>query len=164
MQEIVRHSYALPEVTQAVHDATRRLPDTASDYDIVCALFWWIRSHIEFSEDEDQSRYRLGMSEGEATDTELLITPGTLLTMEDPKGDCDDFSTLFVTFLAALDIPSAFVTIAADPTQPRMFSHVFVKAWLPDENEAVYLDASHGPFPGWEHNDYDRKTEWPNTY
>ncbi len=45
-----------------------------------------------------------------------------------------------------------------------MYSHVYLVAYPKDGQFAgmrVPLDLSHGWYPGWEHQEYWRKTEWP---
>lgn len=159
MASIARASARSMLIAQAIKDAIKDLDSRASDAEICRAIFYWIKSHISFVEDETTNQY-LGMTSEQANDTELLITPESLLSMNHPQGDCDDFSTLCASMLLALGFHCAFVTIAADSTMPKMLSHVYVKAWLEDENRGLYMDCSHGPVPGWEHSAYTRKVEW----
>ena len=160
MARIARASKRSPIVVAAVQDAVKGLTRTADDESICRAIFHWIKGHISFVQDEAINAYAFGMNEFQANDTELLITPETLLSMPIPMGDCDDFSTLTASMLLTLDFKVAFVTIAADSEMPEMLSHVYVKVWLDDENRGMYLDCSHGPYPGWETSKYTRKLEW----
>lgn len=161
MAHVVRISIGDPIIRHAVERATQDLDPWVGDRDIAASIFYWIKTNIKFSLDETIAARYLGMSDFDAMDTELLIVPTALLSLPVPMGDCDDFSTLTATMLMALGFPCAFVTIAADPTRPDTFSHVYVKAWLPDSNSGLYMDTSHGTYPGWEHDKYTRKKEWP---
>lgn len=118
--------------------------------------FYWVKSHIQFVEDETLMRYGLGETE---LDKELLIPPITLLNMPQPMGDCDDFSLLTASILLAFGIHCSFITIAADPEDVEKFSHIYIKAYMDGDN-GIYLDTSHGAYPGWEANIYTRKQEW----
>lgn len=52
-------------------------------------------------------------------------------------GDCDDASVLIASLLGTIGIPSRLVTIAADPSAPEEFSHIYPEAetfpgnWVP---------------------------------
>jgi hypothetical protein len=52
-------------------------------------------------------------------------------------------------FLTVFGIPYEFVTVAANPNEPEIFSHVYLYAVLPDGSR-LPLDASHGDYPGWQ--------------
>jgi len=160
MVSIARASSHSDLVKAAVQDAVRGLNGNSTDEEIAKEIFYWVKAHVKFVEDETINALALGMDEYSAMDTELLITPEALLSMPQPMGDCDDFSTLTAAMLLVLDFNCAFVTIAADKSDPTMLSHVYVKVWLADENKGMYLDCSHGPFPGWETSEYTRKIEW----
>ena len=159
MIEIVKAYGANPVVARAVRAATDTLPTVAIDRDVVRAIYYWIKSHIRFVEDEEILKRALGYEDLEL-DKELLITPDTLLSMPHPMGDCDDFSLLLATMCYSFGLPVWFVTIAADKMYPQKFSHVYVKVYLPDESKTEYLDASHGSYPGWEYKAAFRKQEW----
>ena len=161
MRSIARASVHSGLVRTAVNDAVKELNTTSTDRDICKAIFYWIKSHVAYVEDEQLNMTALGMDSNQAIDTELLITPDTLLNMQYPMGDCDDFSTLCASMLLMLGFKVAFVTIAADGDLPTVLSHVYVKTWLDDENKGLYMDCSHGPYVGWEHDQYTRKVEWP---
>jgi len=160
MAALARSNAEHPTVIAAVKDATQSLLPTATDREICTAIFYWIKDHVQFVEDETLNQVALGMSEYDAIDTELLIAPSYLLSMQHPMGDCDDFSTLCAAMLLVLRFKVAFVTIAADQSEPNRLSHVYVKVWMEDENKGMYLDCSHGAFPDWEHGEYTRKLEW----
>ena len=86
---------------------------------------------------------------GDGNELQLLIAPEALLHMERPKGDCAVFTTLVCALLDCLAIPWEIVTVAVDPRQPGIYSHVYARAVLED-GRRLPLDASHGAYPGWE--------------
>jgi hypothetical protein len=114
-------------------------PDLAQQ----CWGAWWLVKHaVKFAKDEPRL-FQIG--EPDALD--LLIAPAVLVREQDRKEDCDGFTMLVCCLLKILGIPSVIVTVAADPSDPERWSHVFPMA----EVNGAYLpmDASHGKFPGW---------------
>ena len=65
------------------------------------------------------------------------------------KGDCAIFTTLIQALLLYRGIPYETVCVAVDPRQPAEYTHVYPRAVRADGSRVV-LDASHGPWPGWE--------------
>ncbi len=145
-------------VNAAVNEATVDLSDSASDEEIARAIFWWVKKCVVFSEDETTMHEQLGLGL-EELDKELLIPPVTLLQMPVPTGDCDDFSMLGAAMLMNMRMPVAFVTVAADPAEPWKYSHVFLVTKL-ETGKKLYLDMSHGPYPGWKTKNVSREQEW----
>lgn len=130
--------------------------------DIACAIFHWIRSNVAFVEDETLMYAQLGVAP-QHLDKELLIVPPVLLAMPQPMGDCDDFSLLTASMLMNAGVRAFFVTVAADPTDPRKFSHIYVCAQLADEGSYICLDPGNrldGIPPGWEVERVTRKAIW----
>jgi len=84
---------------------------------------------------------------------QLLIQPSVLLRFPETKwpmvGDCAIYSCLIAAMLAVYEIPWRLVTLACDPRQPAIFSHVFPRAQMEDGSWFT-LDASHGKYPGWQ--------------
>lgn len=158
MSHLVNAQFYSALVNEAVNDATANLPDSASDEEIARAIFWWVKRHVQFSEDEELMHSQLGIKT-EDLDKELLIPPTTLLQMPVPTGDCDDFSMLVAAMLKNVGMRVKFVTIAADESMPWKFSHVFVRT-KDDKGNWVSLDASHGPYPGWQTKQNFREQEW----
>lgn len=95
---------------------------------------------------------------------ETLIRPADQAALSNPVGDCDDFAMYGAAHLLSLKVPCAFVTIAADTTDPRFYSHVYLAAY-PERGQfagmRIALDLSHGAYPGWEHGQAFRIAEWP---
>lgn len=158
MIALAKSSSTSPQIASIVNQCIASA-NSKSHRDLVRAIFWWIKSHIQFVEDETIMAGVLGVDPAHL-DQELLIEPWVLVSMPQPMGDCDDFSTLLAACLVAAHLPCWFVTIACDPELPFKFGHVYVKVYLPDEGVTQYLDCSHGPIPGWEQDKYFRKAEW----
>lgn len=176
------HQYAGdPSVQFANMQALSALGPNATQRDKACAIFYWVRGSVRFVEDETLLYQELGIVP-EELDKELLIIPPVLLRMPVPMGDCDDFSLLIASMALAAGIQPHFVTVAADPTDPRRFSHIYVCLWLDDEGEVwVWLDDEGGVWlddeggkhfcldagnrlpavpPGWEPSQVARKAIW----
>jgi len=123
------------------------------------AVFWWVKRHIRFVYDE----HTTGMFQAQVNSpvVEALIRPvdmSALIRRGRGQGDCDDFAMYTASLLAAVNIPSSFVTVAADPGSSN-FSHVYVAAYT--DRGRMALDTSHGPAPGWEYDNANRVQEWP---
>jgi hypothetical protein len=69
--------------------------------------------------------------------------------MDRPEGDCAIFTECVCSFLRVLGVPYEVVTVAVNPNEPDIFSHVFAYAVLEDGTR-LPLDASHGDYPGWQ--------------
>ena len=109
------------------------------------ACWWWAKHFIKFVHHETLLRQFLG----EAGHLQGLISPEVLVRMDRPEGDCAIFSECVAAFLTALGVPYEFVTVAVNPSEPTVFSHVYVYAVMPDGSR-MPLDASHGDYPGWQ--------------
>lgn len=95
---------------------------------------------------------------------ETLIRPADQAGLSSPVGDCDDFAMYGAAHLLSLGVPCRFVTIAAEASAPRTFSHVYLAAYPKRGQFAgmrVALDLSHGYYAGWEHGEIYRIEEWP---
>jgi hypothetical protein len=157
------HRYATdPSVLLANAEALGALAPSASDRDIACAAFWWIRANVRFVEDETLMYEQLGVAP-DSLDKELLIVPPTLLAMPVPMGDCDDFSLLTACMLLSVRLRPYYVTVAGDAKDPMKFSHIYVCVRLEDEDGYLSLDAGNrlvGIPPGWEISNVTRKAIW----
>ena len=80
---------------------------------------------------------------------QLLISPSVVLRAPNPAGDCSTFSMLIAAMLEALGVQWELVTVAVEPEDPTLYSHVFVRA-VSSDGGRVTLDGSHGKYPGWE--------------
>ncbi len=124
--------------------------------DVIGKVFRWIKASVTFVEDNDM----LAGMFSKVGSKELLVSPPVLLSMEHPRGDCDDFSMLVCSMLMAKGITCDFVTIAANRDNPNEFSHVYALAGTRD-GRRIPFDASHGKYAGWEKQDATRKQVWP---
>jgi hypothetical protein len=109
------------------------------------SCWWWAKHYIRFVHHEALIRQWLN----EANQLQLLISPDVLVRMEDRKGDCAIFTSLVCAFLSCLGVDWEIVTVAANPAEPGVFSHVYARAVLPGFLRLA-LDASHGKYPGWQ--------------
>lgn len=149
MAQLVRIGRGHQLVQHAATDAVRHCG--AGDRETLArAVFGWVKRKLTFLHDEDV------MPEA----GEMLIAPWILLGMPQPAGDCDDYTTLTCSMLAALDVPMEIVTIAAERENPERYSHVFCQVKLEDGTR-LPLDTSHGEEPGWEAPVQYRRQAWP---
>ena len=147
-----------PVVASVVDSCLVNLRSHPSKRDIARAIWWWVKNHVTFRDDEEIVAKELGYTD---PNQELLIPPATLLHMPQPSGDCDDFSLLTASLLKCAHIPCWFVTIAVDEMEPQRFSHVYVRCYLDDEGSYMAMDTSHGGVPGWETSrQVFRRLEW----
>lgn len=148
MCSLIHDSLADGIVQRATVDAWRfatpsRVASPAADY---ARSIWWFAKHtVKFVHHQKLLVSWLGAPD----ELQLLIRPDALLKMSDPKGDCAVFTTLICAMLDCAGIPWEIVTIACDPRQPGIYSHVYPRAILPGGRRLV-MDASHGKYPGWE--------------
>jgi hypothetical protein len=147
---LVRDSEKDPVIPEAAADALKRFafwmggdkqsPGVASE-----CCWWWVKHAIKFVHHQKLLRAWLGKSD----ELQLLIAPDVLLRMAEPKGDCAVFTCLICSMLDSLGVPWEIVTVAVDPNQPEIFSHVYPRAILAP-GFCLPLDASHGKYPGWQ--------------
>ncbi len=153
MADHVRKGAADPLVTLAAQSAVDQFAGLA-DAGLgpatpgACA-FWWAKQYLRFVHHEFIIRRRLG----EAGHLQGLISPEVLANQvaagETPDGDCAIYSDLLGAFLTVLGVPFEYVTVAVNPSEPDVYSHVFIYEVLPDGSR-LPLDASHGDYPGWQ--------------
>lgn len=150
-----------PIISSAVDTALEDLSPKSFHRDraVVQAIYWFVKRNVRFVFDESIMMQALGIPQDDL-DKELLISPEVLLSMPQPMGDCDDFSTLLASMLLNLNFQVWFVTVAADESKPMEFTHVYVATYLNDEGVKIPLDASHGKYLGWETDRQWRREEW----
>lgn len=156
MSQLIQKAQSAPKVLQSARAAIAELPMGADRRQICAAVFNWIRRHVRFVQDEELLAAELGHPDA----AELLIAPWVLVAMDDPRGDCDDFSMLCASMLEVLSVPCQLVTIAADPQDPSRWSHVYVYARL-ENGGYLSMDTSHGSEPGWEAPRRFKIRTWP---
>lgn len=150
MRDVVAEHTWSPYVARAVTGAIFTLQpwELRDECRVIRAVWYWVKGRVTFVDDESVVSELFGIPL-EQVQQELLITPDRLLTMQRPRGDCDDFSMLTASMLGALGIPSEIVAIKADTWRPDHYSHVFVRAVL-ENGQRYSMDVSHGAYPGWE--------------
>lgn len=138
----------------------------AAPDDPITGNFYDVKRTIRFVPDDETARPFTSFARGQIIET--LVRPVDMRIMRTPQGDCDDFAMTIRARMLALGIPCDFVTVAVDRDDPSRFSHVYAVADCsggacgPHYSGRVPLDASHGPFPGWEcPNPYGKRAEWP---
>lgn len=95
---------------------------------------------------------------------EALIRPVDQTVLAQAQGDCDDFSMYGAAMLLARGVPVAYTTVKADPSEPDLYSHVYLSAYPRSgryQGQRVPLDLSHGWGPGWETRRVYGRKEWP---
>ncbi len=121
------------------------------------AVFRFVRGRLRFVRDEIAAA---PVRELDAATAEVLVRPVDVLRMPASVGDCDDYSMLVASLLLAGGVACAYVTVAADPSAPDRYSHVYVIAEVaPGQWQS--LDASHGSYAGWEvPNRFAKRRVW----
>ena len=147
---LVRASQSDPVIAEAAADAVKRFAfwcggNRRSPGVLAECCWWWAKHAIKFVHHQALLRAWMGKSD----ELQLLISPDELLKMAAPKGDCAVFTCLICAMLDQLGVPWEIVTVAVDPNQPDVFSHVYPRAVL-QPGYCLPLDASHGKYPGWE--------------
>lgn len=120
-------------------------------------VFWFCKHAVRFTIDEQAVAALLG----EVDQVDFLISPPVLMRMPRPAGDCDDFTMLACALLECNGVPWEIVTVATEAADPGRWSHVYLRAVLPD-GRRLALDPTNGTYPGWEVPAYDvqRKQYW----
>jgi hypothetical protein len=149
MEGIIRRSACHPIVQSAAAAAIASLPPDADRADRAAAVWAYIRDRVTFIQDDQII----------AGAREVLIEPPRLLTMDDPEGDCDDFTMAVVALCNAAGVPARPVAVGADRAEPDRFSHVYAEAVMED-GSILALDASHGPYAGWSAPGVTKRVSW----
>jgi hypothetical protein len=109
----------------------------------IVAVLQWVKSNIAFR--------------GEWAET--VQTP--LVTLQLRAGDCDDQSTLMAALLGSLGYKTRFKTVAADPSAPYAFSHVYIEIFQRKTGQWIALDSTvPQSFPGWQPPQIFRSKAW----
>lgn len=159
MRRYALEDASTPDLHADLMAAVGGKPSSMSQAEVASRVFDYVKRKIQFVNDD-----RLAApwaSEGMDV-IEVLVRPLDMSRHTQAAlrmGDCDDFSSYTAALLTAAGVDNSFVTVAADPIAPGMFSHVYVAAY-PD-GVRVPLDTSHGPYAGWETPNYSRRKEWP---
>jgi hypothetical protein len=109
----------------------------------VGAIFSWVKNNFRFTKDPSGK--------------ETLGTPHYLMKLK--AGDCDDYVVMLGALLTSLGYPVRIITIAADPAEPKRFSHVYMRVFV--NGSWVGLDGTQpNSVPGWEPPRFFRRKEW----
>ena len=122
------------------------------------SCWWWCKHFLRFKHHGSMFEAWSADLGDPRTKLQLLIAPDVLVRMNRMEGDCAIYTMMLCAMLEALGIRWEIVTLAVDQMQPEIFSHVFARAVLPAGRES--LDASHGPYPGWQVPARDIHREW----
>lgn len=160
MVQLVMESISSPLINSVGEQILQAIgKQNPTQMDIARAVFWYAKHHVQFKEDEYSLIEDFGITDL-GTGKELLLAPAFLLSMQVPKGDCDDFSTLIASLLKVLRFRKVgFRTVAADKHDPKLFTHVYVITEMGDGN-VFALDGSHGMYPGWEVQTIYKYHDW----
>jgi hypothetical protein len=107
--------------------------------------FWWAKHYVKAV---PHSQFKALLA-AYPEKRQLLVAPEVVLRAPNPAGDCSTFSMFLASMLESLGIGWELVTVAVDPEDPSLYSHVFVRAVFAD-GRRITLDGSHGKYPGWE--------------
>lgn len=92
---------------------------------------------------------------------ETVRTVRTLLRVR--AGDCDDYTLLLASLAGTIGIPTRAVTVAADPSAPNDFSHIYPEAEVTPGNWVPMDAARPGAQYGLPAQRYFRKRIWSLT-
>ena len=126
------------------------IDETADPLEKACAVYWWLKRTI---------RYVPTPGTSPLVD-QTLITPTALLAMDEPIGDCPQFSMLAAAMFRVLCMDSLFVTIAAEPAFPDQWSHIYNTVEV-FPGQYLPFDSSNGPEPGAEFATPFKRRVWP---
>ena len=118
------------------------------------SCWWWCKHFLRFKHHGSMFEAWSADLGDPRTKLQLLIAPDVLVRMGRMEGDCAIYTMMLCALLESLGLPFQIVTLAVDQMQPTIFSHVFVRA------AGESLDASHGPYPGWQAPAEDIHREW----
>lgn len=145
IQEYVARDFASPLIKDAASRYAQAMLGASKQ-----EIAWQAaKDHLRFTNDQVVASDAGITSEDDVI--EVLRRPWDVayeyqLTGMPVAGDCDDFSMFVAAMALALD-PSSdvrFVCVAANPAEPGVLSHIYTMI------DGVAVDASHGPYAGWE--------------
>ncbi len=148
MRKLIDEAVADPQFVRFAIDLVRGVP-AYDDLGEAHSIYKWVQASIRFTKDP--------------VTKEKLYPPQELLKIR--AGDCDDISMLMAALLVALGYPARLITLAANPSSPNDFSHVYVEGEIPPGSgfwvpmDAARSDAEFGVAPP----SYSRKRAWSLT-
>jgi hypothetical protein len=114
MRRLIDQALNDPHFIRFSIDLVRNVP-AYNEFGEVSALFSWVQDNIRYTKDP--------------VTKEKLYPPQELLKIR--AGDCDDIAMLLGALAIALGYPARLVTVAADPSAPNEFSHVYTEVEAP---------------------------------
>lgn len=112
---------------------------------LALSCWWWARHALTFEHHEGQIARLLN----EPDQQQLIISPDVTVRMENRRGDCAVYTAVICALLEALGVQWEIVTVAVNPREPGVYSHVYPRAVLPIGRVALdAIPASKGP--GWQ--------------
>jgi len=95
------------------------------------ALFEWVQHNVRYTKDT----FRV----------EVLHSARRMLELR--AGDCDDMAILLGSMLEAIGHPVRLVVVGPDPLRPRLFTHIYLEAYV--RGRWIALDATMPHPMGW---------------
>ncbi len=89
----------------------------------------------------------------------LLAMSGRLPPVPLTQIDCDELTAYLLALAFSLDMPAEIVTVAADPTRPSQFTHIYLRFQHP-QGSKIPFDLTAGPYPGHEPSQVYRRRVW----
>ena len=109
----------------------------------IAAVLQWVKTNIKF-----RGEYK-----------ETIQTP--LVTLQLRAGDCYCQTALIAALLASLGYKTRFKTVAADPSAPWAYSHVFTEIFQRKTGQWISLDSTvPNSYPGWQPARIFRQKTW----
>ena len=131
-----------PEIRRQALKIVELVPSRDQQREIATVL-QWVKNNIKFR--------------GEYAET--VQTP--LVTLQLHAGDCDDQATLIAALLASLGYKTRFSTVAADPSAPWAYSHVFTEVFQRRTGQWISVDSTvPQSVPGWKPPRVFRAQAW----
>jgi hypothetical protein len=155
-----------PAVIRAAWECARGLPANPRVEEIADAAYKWAHEHVRYVHEQDMAAPFSHLDR--FTYDQTLIAPAALLAMPQPEGDCPDFSMLVASILDVFGLQSYYKTIAADPNNPDLYSHIYVVVdtagggFHPLKHRWYPEDASNAPLAGVEFAHPFKAKVWPN--
>jgi hypothetical protein len=148
MRQLIDQAVSDAQFVRFAIELVRNVPPY-DEYGEVSALFQWVQHNIRYTKDP--------------VTKEKLYPPMELLKIQ--AGDCDDISMLLGALAIALGYPARLITVAADPSSPSEFSHVYTEVECPPGSGSwIAVDAARpGSQFGLQPPAYFRKRAWSLT-
>lgn len=90
----------------------------------------------------------------------ILAMSGRLPPIPLAQIDCDELTAFLLAIAFFLNMPGEVVTVAADPSQPNQFTHVYLRL-LHKQGGTIPFDLTSSPYPAPEPLHVYRRRAWP---